>query len=376
MCLKNLEEDTQQKMNILVDIGHPAHVHLYRNFITEIKARGWDVIITVRDIPAAKMLLDLYKLPYIELGSKSDSIFGKALNQVLYLIRILKIIRRNRIKLSIGSSIILPQISLISRTKSLVFDDDDDEVEPLFVYFAHPFASTLLSPDVLVGRRKRKDTIYYASLHELAYLHPNRFRPDPQILSEVGLKQGEVFFILRFNAFKAYHDTGIRGLSLDQKLQIINFLKTRGKIFITSESKIEPELKEYQLPLSADKIHSLMYFATMFIGDSQTMTSEAAVLGTPSVRMNSFAGRISYLEEEENKYGLTYAFKTNEFDEMFIKIKELLNTQNLKLEWRKRRDQLLADKIDLTAFMVWMVENWPSSLKVIRENPEYQYRFR
>ena len=43
----------------------------------------------------------------------------------------------------------------------------------------------------------------------------------------------------------------------------------------------------------------------MFIGDSQTMTSEAAVLGVPSLRCNSFAGRISYINEQEFKYGLT-----------------------------------------------------------------------
>ncbi|MBK7488915.1 MAG: hypothetical protein IPI74_03700 [Bacteroidales bacterium] len=57
------------------------------------------------------------------------------------------------------------------------------------------------------------------------------------------------------------------------------------------------------------------------------MTSEAAVLGVPAIRCNTFAGRISYLEEEEKVYGLTYAFHPMEFDRMMAKIKELLSTR-------------------------------------------------
>ena len=55
----------------------------------------------------------------------------------------------------------------------------------------------------------------------------------------------------------------------------------------------------------------------MFIGDSQTMTSEAAVLGTPAIRCNSFVNRISYLEEEENTYELTFGFKPEDSLKMF-----------------------------------------------------------
>jgi len=55
-------------------------------------------------------------------------------------------------------------------------------------------------------------------------------------------------------------------------------------------------------------MHSLLYYATMFIGDSQTMTSEAAMLGTPSLKLNSFAGKLSVPNELEQKYQLCYSF--------------------------------------------------------------------
>ena len=192
----------------------------------------------------------------------------------------------------------------------------------------------------------------------------------------LGLKKEDVFFVMRFNVFKAHHDVGINGLSLNQKLRLIKLLEPYGKIFITTEREIEPELKKYQLLASPEKTHSLMYYATMFLGDSQTMTSEAAVLGTPAIRCNDFVGRISYLEEEEHKYNLTYGFKPNDFNNMVKKIKYLLEIPNLKQEWQKRRDRMLKDKIDVTAFMVWFVENYPESVQVMKENTDYQYRFK
>jgi predicted glycosyltransferase len=176
--------------------------------------------------------------------------------------------------------------------------------------------------------------------------------------------------------FKAHHDIGVKGLSLEQKLELINMLKPHGRIFITTEREIENELSEYQMNISPEKAHSLLAYATLLIGDSQTMTSEAAVLGVPSLRCNSFAGRISYLEEEEKKYGLTYAFLPEEFDKLKLKLTDLLQMDNLHEEWQKRRQIMLNNKIDVTGFMVWFVENYPSSIEILQKNPDFFQQFK
>ncbi len=206
-------------------------------------------------------------------------------------------------------------------------------------------------------------------------LSPNRFQPDPSVLKELGLKMGDPYFIMRFNVFKAHHDVGIKGLSLEQKLTLIEMLKPHGKVFVTTERNIEPELKPYQMLVSPEKAHSLMAFAKIFLGDSQTMTSEAAVLGIPSLRCNSFAGRISYLEEEEKKYGLTYAFLPDDFARLTNKLQELLSINNLKEEWQKRRLKMLADKIDVTAFWLWFIEDYPKSISLIKDTPQFWQQF-
>ena len=210
----------------------------------------------------------------------------------------------------------------------------------------------------------------------MAYLHPNRFTPDPEVLKDAGVEMGEPYFILRFNAFKAHHDVGVVGLTIENKRRLVQYLSSKGKVFITTERNIDDEFKPYQLTVSPEKAHSLMYYATMFVGDSQTMTSEAAVLGTPAIRCNTFVGRIHYLEEEEHKYGLTYGFRPEQSEAMFQKIEELLAMPDLKTEWQRRRQVLLADKIDYSAFLTWFIENYPESQTIMRENPDYQWRFK
>ena len=361
-------------MKILIDIAHPAHVHLIKNSYFELKSKGHTVIVTVKDIPSAIQLLKLFEIPYVYLGGKSDSLVGKGFLQLKFNFLLWKIVLREKIDIAFGSSLTVAQLSKFTRVKSIILDDDDDEVEPLFVKYAHPAADTILSPACAI--RKTTKMIGYAGYHELAYLHPNRFTPDISVLNEIGVLPDEKYFILRFNAFKAHHDAGVQGLSIENKRRIIELLKPFGRVFITTERNIDEEFKPYQLKVSPDKAHSLMYYATMLIGDSQTMTSEAAIMGTPAIRCNTFVRRISYLEEEEFTYNLTYGFLPNDSDAMFSKINELLVFPDLKQEWQVRRAKMLTEKIDVTAFFVWFIENYPSSAETMRSNPDYQYNFR
>lgn len=361
-------------MNILIDIAHPAHVHLTRNTYFELQKRGHKVVVTVKDIPSAIQLLELYNIPYIYLGGKSDNLIGKAFLQLKFNILLWDIVRKHKIDIGFGSSLTIAQLSRYTKIKSIILDDDDDEVEPLFVKYAHPAADHILSPACAI--RKTTKMIGYAGYHELAYLHPKRFTPDESVLTDIGLKKGETYFILRFNAFKAHHDVGVQGLSLENKRRLIQLLEKKGKVFITTERNIDNEFKPYQLLISPEKAHSLMYYATMMVGDSQTMTSESAVSGTPSIRCNTFVRRISYLEEEEHKYGLTYGFLPTDSEAMFRKLEELLELPDLKQQWLAKRDTMLCDKIDVTAFYVWFIENYPASAETMRTNPEYQNVFK
>jgi uncharacterized protein len=356
-------------LKILIDISHPAHVHLFRNLITKLKSNGHYVFVTAKSIPIVEQLLNAYNISFLNLGKKSDNIFRKGIDQIFYNKKIYKIVKRNNIELSIGTSISIAQVSRITKMKSLILDDDDDEVEPLFVKFGHRFSNTILSPDCI--NRKTNKNIPYKGYHELAYLHPSVFKPDPEVLQEVGLKKNEKFFILRFVAFKGHHDLNAKGFDLNQKKQLINLLLKYGKIFITSEREIESSLNKYRLSVSPEKIHSLLFYANAFFGDSQTMTSEAAILGTPALKYNTFAGKLSVPNELEEKYRLCYSYQPDQFDNFINKAKELLEIPTLKQEWEHRCQKMLQDKIDISAFLLWFVENYPISFQILKNNPNY-----
>lgn len=357
-------------MRILIDINHPAHVHNYRNMARELETMGHQVFWTVKQVSAAIGLLEAYGFTYTLMPAKKDGLIGKITSQLRYDAIMWRFCLKHRIDLAIGTSVTAAHVSKISKVKSVVFDDDDDDVQPLVTKYVHPFAGSIISPDVLRGKRRRSDTVFYPGYHELAYLHPGRFTPDASVLAEAGLQPGEMFFIMRFNVFKAHHDVGIKGLSLEQKLCLVELLKPHGRILITTERDIEPELKAYQLKIRPEKAHSLMAFAHIFLGDSQTMTSEAAVLGIPALRCNSFAGRIATLEELEKKYGLTYAFLPSEFDKLIDKLNHWLSDPGLSSSHQVKRLQMLNDKMDVTAFWTWFIHNYPQSIKLIESDPE------
>ncbi len=346
-------------MNILIDIGHPAHVHNFKNLYHELKERH-NIIVTCKSVPVITSLLKSYDMPYQELGEKGLGLSGKIVKQIQFNEKICRIIRNNNIDLAMGLSFSVVYASKLTKAKSLMFDDDDQSPQPLTAKFASPYADLILSPDVL-KYEKLKNALYYPGYHELAYLHPNRFKPDPTILLKYGLTEEDKYFILRFTAFKAHHDVGAVGITKKQKQSLINLLSTFGKVFVTMEARLDPELEDFKLPIEPQDMHCLLYYSQMLICDGQTMCTEAALMGVPSFRCNSFAGQVSVLEEEEKRYGLTYAFLPRQFDWMLHRIKEMLMQDNVKEVWRDRRNTLLRDKIDVTAFWVWFIDNYPES---------------
>jgi len=361
-------------MRIIIDIGHPGHVHLFKYIFSELEKKGHTLFFSVREIPVAKYLLKAYNMPYLDLGKKSETILGKAVNVIQQDSQLFRFVTKNKIDFGLSSGIVLSHISKVTKMKSVIFDDDDDKAEPLVVKYGHPFADVVLTPSPI--ERKTTKSITYQGSHELAYLHPNRFIPDESIINNIGLKKNEKYFLLRFVAFKGHHDGGHFGISIEQKRKIISQLLKYGKVLISAERAIEPEFEQYRLNVPSEKIHSLMYYSSLFIGDSQTMISEAAIMGVPAIKCNSFAGQLSVPNELEKKYGLCYAYHPNDFDLFYNHIRQILNNENVKTEWIEKKNRFLKDKIDVTAFMVWFIENYPESKKIMQKNPDYQYNFK
>lgn len=339
-------------MNILFDLSHPAHVHLFKNLYWELKRQEHNVFVTTKDIESVTELLRIYQIPYFNIGKKYGSLYGKTCMQLYYDYRIHKIVKDFDIDICMGSSINIAHVSKVTKAKSLVFDDDDSSQEFFFAKFGHPFSDYIITPKALQHENYGDKHIVYNGYHELFYLYPNRFKADESALKYIGCNKNDKFFILRLNAFKAHHDIGKSGIPDDKQNEIIGELEKYGKVFITTEGEIKEGLKPYQLKIPADKIHSILYYATMFLGDSQTMTSEAAVLGTPALKCNSFAGKLSIPNELEKKYDLCYAFQLDDIDHFMEKFHSLIKIEDIKTIWNSKKNKMLNDMCDPNSFII------------------------
>jgi len=364
-------------MRVIIGLGHPAHYHLFKNFIHHCKNQSIEhqVIILNKDVLENLLIED--GISYIKLLDKKESrSFFIKYKELRYANRSLKqIVNEFRPDLLIGSINQIAHIGWQKKIPSIFFAEDDFNATYIQALLIFPFIKTILTPEsVDVGPFKYKQT-KHNSFHELAYLHPNHFQPEKSKIRNI-LNNKHPYFILRFSSLQAYHDIGESGITREIANKIIHLLKPHGNVYISSEGELEKEFKSYRIPINPGDIHHALFYAQMLIGDSQTMTIEAAVLGTPVIRFSSFVGRLSCIEELENKYHLAYGFNTGQSALLLNKIEELLIIKNIKKEWQKRRKTLLQDKIDFSKFMIWFLENYPDSMKTMKEDPDYQNNFK
>jgi uncharacterized protein len=216
--------------------------------------------------------------------------------------------------------------------------------------------------------------IRFNSFTELFYLHKNYFIPNAESLNCLDLSNNEKYVLLRFGSWKALHDVSHFGLDLCTKVKLVDLFEKKGyRVFISDEAdNIEPRFNKYLINVPPEYIHNIIYYADLFVSEGGTMASEAVVLGTPVVYVNSLP-LMGYLQEEQ-KHGLLFPFSSS--SGVIEKVEELLSVPNFKEICQRRKQVLLESKIDPTAFLVWFVEKYPESVRMMEENPDYQLRFK
>lgn len=371
----NTNYTVKNKMKYLFYFGHPAHYHFYIPLIKKLQNNN-EIKIVIKNKDVLQKLLENEKISYVKISNKEikKSKF-EILNDLLIRdFKLFKIAIKYKPDLMIGSISDITHVGKLLNIPSIVMLEDDLAEVPQFDKITSPWASCLITPESCdVGKWNYK-TVKYNGYQELTYLSEDYFKPNNEIVKNI-FNLSQKNYIIRFSALSAYHDVGKSGITHKTAITIIKTLKKYGNVFITSEGQLEPELEKYRININPIHMHHYLYFADIYIGDSQTMTAEAAILGTPSVRFNDFVGKLGYLEELEHKYGLTYGIKTNEEDSLLLKIKELIVKQNLKKEWQKKAQLMLKEKIEVTSFLIWFLENYPKSFNILKKDPDYQYKF-
>lgn len=339
-------------MKILIGVCHPKDVHFWKNIIYFLKNNGHEIKIVAWDKDVTLYLLNAYGFDYEIIAKSPKSLIGRLYCLLKSDLKVFRIAEKFKPDIYVTGDPYLAHVSKIFRKKYICWLDTENAHLTNLITF--PFTDVICTPASFEKKIKSNNHITFNGYSELAYLHPNYFKPDSSVLDYLGLSKDERFIVIRFVAWGAYHDTNQQGFT--DKEEFVKTLEKYGRVFISSEKKLDAKFEKYRITIPPEHIHDLLYYATMYIGEGATMTSEAAILGTPALYINT--QRLGYTNDIENKYGLLYTFSYPQTAQRqaLLKAIELLENKNLKKEWQKKRERLLNEKIDVTKFMTELIE--------------------
>jgi predicted glycosyltransferase len=345
-------------MKVLFDIGHPAHVHFFRNPARLLVQRGHEILITSRHKEMTLELLDQLGLPHLCLSRQGGGgLFSLGTELFERNLALFKTVKRFHpdVMAAIGG-VSIAQVGKVTGVPSLVFyDTENARLQNAITY---PFASCVIVPRCYEGWVPKRRHIRYNGYHELSYLHPSRFKPDRTVALTNGVAaEGQTFFI-RIVSWQASHDIGESGWNAELLRRVIQKLGRHGKVLVSSEAQLPADLETHRYRGKVSEVHHVLAFCRACVGESATMASECAVLGVPAIYAAQ-TGR-GYTNEQEARYRLVKNIREPGWPKLEQALDELLDTT--QDTWRHARDKLLADTIDVSVFVADCVETFPAPL--------------
>jgi uncharacterized protein len=337
-------------LKVLIDINHPAHVHYFRNFSRIMKSKGHEILFVSRNKEIEHQLLSLYNIPFISRGRGNTGRIGKFVYLIYANLKLITISLKHKVDIYLNFLHPYPsQVAKLLGKVSLVFSDT--EHARLHHQLTVPFATKIFTPSCYrldLGAKQ----VRFNGFMELAYLHPRHFTPDPSVLELLQVKEDEKYVIVRFVSWAAVHDFNHEGISLENKRKAIETMSLYARVFISSERALPDDLEKYRVSIPFNRMHDALYFSCLLFGESATMASEAAVLGTPAIFIDN-DGR-GYTDEEAYKYGIVFNYSESEEDQLkaIEKAKEILQDDNSREKYRRVRETIVAECVDTTEFMV------------------------
>ncbi|WP_049996553.1 DUF354 domain-containing protein [Halococcus sediminicola] len=337
-------------MNYLFFTNTPAHVHLYKHAVAALDERGHEVLILARDYGCTKELLDYHDLPYRLYGRLATEKRSLLYQLPRHYLSILRQTRRYSPDRIFGMGAYAAHAGALSRTPvTLILDSEPTSLDHAV---SRPFADTILTPAAF-GKDLGPNHYRFRGFKECAYLHPDVFTAREDIRDQLGVAPDEKYVICRFNAFGSHHDVSHSGIGPAERRELIERLADDATVFISDEShSMDFEgIDARPFDLHPGLLHDALSEAHLLVADTQTMVTEAALLGTPAIRSNSFVGEAdmgNFIELEDE--GLI--FNIASFEQAIERAESLLADDDLAEKWSEKRDAFMADKVNLTDVIV------------------------
>jgi uncharacterized protein len=332
-------------MRLLIEAHHPAHIHFFKYAIAEWQAQGASVLMLGRDRDVMKRLLSAYSHIPSEIASTLAAMSHFPLQEML--VRQFKVGQRI---LSFKPDAVLSLMGSYSQlagalgVPNIVFTDS--EFQHFNHRIAHPFATRIYTPQCFqkdLGPKQRR----YAGYHELAFLHPSRYQPNPDILQTLGAEAGG-YLIVRVSAWDTLHDVGESGFG-DAFDEFTELALARYKVWVVPErGKIAERWRSHLLQIPPERFHDALAFARFVITEGASTAAEAACLGVPSLYLNSTSR--GYLDDMGRRYGLVSSHHDSR--SALRAVHTWLQHPPDAAAMTRERDRMVAEHIDVTAFVV------------------------
>jgi len=358
-------------MRICISINDTAQIHFWKNVIKGLQARGHQVYALARDSGESSDLLREMNIDFYPVTTNPGAGFGRYISFPSQVLRMYRYLKDKGIDLVAGFGVYNSFAALLLGCPDVTyFDSEPVKYPPLYRYTilgSLLLTSVLLTPACFVEHLGRKHVLV-DSYKEFAYLHPDHFQPREDVYDLLGIPRGSDFVILRFNAFEAGHDSTATGFTDDQRVRLVRELEKHAHVFISTEGEMPVEIRDHVLRIPKSRAHDAMYYARLMVTDTTTMATEAAVLGTPTIRACNFVkDDFGLMREVDHKYGLIVNFADAE--QAIARAVEMIQRPGLKQEWVAKRDRLLNDKFNMADYMVWFLEGYPESVAEAERYP-------
>ena len=338
-------------MRYIFELNHPKHYYQFKHIMSFLDGQGHSVKVLARDKDVLLRVLKEEHIPFEVFGVHKNSILGKLFSSFSILHHYKRIAKGFHPDAIVSkASLYGVLVARVLRCKSFIFPDS--EVVALTNRIVAPLATHIVTPEPFsldYGPRHQK----IKGLFEDCYLSPEVLSIEADYPEKNGLKRP--YAILRFVGWAANHDINNSGFTLEEKIELAESISKYMTVYISSEKELPDALSRYRLSTPAAKIHQVLANADLYIGDSQTMATEAALLGTPAIRSNSFVGDhdMSNFKMLEEKYGLLLNIR--DFD-------TVLNTatgfakESRKEEWKRKRATYYSKVGDANKFIATLLE--------------------
>ncbi|MCB0417825.1 MAG: DUF354 domain-containing protein [Bdellovibrionaceae bacterium] len=338
-------------MKVLIEIGHPAHVHFFSRCIRTLKEKGHQVTVVSRNKEITNQLLEKENIAYRCLSSPRRSKIGLFLELFVRWFHIIEIILKEKIDLAVSISGISTSFpAWFTGIKSYTFTDTEDANLTNIVAF--PFSSKIVTPRFFLKGLGKKQ-VYYDGLHELAYLQDFDRQKAQEIRQALGFT--EPYSIIRLVSNDALHDHDTKNLDEEGLRELIQILSRKGKVHISSQSPLKHEFKEYELNIPITQIHAVLEGAQLFVGDSPTMAVESSLLGTPAYLVSPRIHRLGNMVHLDKDYKLLKCYLT--WSDFWTDFSKLSDVPGQKKEWATRSERFLKDRPSVSEFVADMILN-------------------